>query len=89
MGIMFHLVILSYYSMTTPKSLNNYKSSKSRMGMSRNPAFGKWTEEETNWSQKDTDLIANILKEKTLPTSNEELFPNREKVRLNRRLNSW
>lgn len=42
--------------------------------MARNQAFGKWTEEETNWSQKDTGLIADILKEKTLPTSNEELL---------------
>ncbi len=42
--------------------------------MSRNLAFGKWTEEETNWSQKDTDLIADILQEETVPTSNEELL---------------
>lgn len=42
--------------------------------MSRNSAFGKWSEEETNWSQKDTDLIADILKEDTLPTSNEKLL---------------
>ena len=33
----------------------------------RNPAHGKWSEEETNWSQKDTDLIKPILKERTVP----------------------
>ena len=46
--------------------------------MSRNPAFGKWSEEETNWSQKDTDLIADILNEETVPTSYKELLDEYE-----------
>ena len=33
--------------------------------MKKNKAFGKWTEEELNWSQKDTDLIEPILKEES------------------------
>ena len=30
----------------------------------RNPAFGDWTEEETNWSEKDTAFINATLKKK-------------------------
>ena len=42
--------------------------------MKRNPAFGDWTEEETNWSQKDTDFIQDALKAESIPTSNKELL---------------
>ena len=37
----------------------------------RNPAYGYWSEEETNWSEKDTALIDSILKydKRTIPTS--------------------
>ncbi len=51
--------------------------------MARNPAYGDWTEEETNWSQKDTDLIKDILKEPTIPTSYEELVREYEESRKN------
>ena len=43
-----------------------------------NSAFGKWTKEETNWSQKDSDLIEDILKETTIPTSYKELLDEYE-----------
>jgi len=46
--------------------------------MQQNPAFGRWTKEETNWSQKDADLIANVLKEQPVPTSYEELLDEYE-----------
>ena len=29
-------------------------------GRKRNPAYGYWTEEETNWSQRDTDLLEEV-----------------------------
>ncbi len=48
--------------------------------MSKNPAFGHWTEQETNWSQDDTDFIQDALKEldKESPTSYEELVERNE-----------
>jgi len=46
--------------------------------MARNPAYGKWNEDETNWSQKDTDVVKDILKEQTVPTSYEELLDEYE-----------
>ena len=46
--------------------------------MLKNPAYGKWTTEETNWSQKDADLVADILKEGTVKTSYEELLDEYE-----------
>lgn len=49
-----------------------------RCTMSRNPAYGKWSEEETNWSQKDADAVKDILKEQTVPTSYEELLDEYE-----------
>lgn len=41
----------------------------------RNPAYGCWSEEETNWPEKDTALINSILKEnnQTIPTSLKEI----------------
>ena len=39
----------------------------------RNPAFGKWTEKETNWSSVDDEFIKDALKEESIPTSYEEL----------------
>ena len=46
--------------------------------MSRNPACGHWSETQTNWSQKDTDFIADVLKEKPIPTSYKELLAEHE-----------
>ena len=46
--------------------------------MSRNPAYGKWSADETNWSQKDTDLVKDILKEDSVPTSFEQLLDEYE-----------
>ena len=40
----------------------------------RNPAYGVWTEEETNWSQRDSDMISEILKEDTVETSFEKIL---------------
>lgn len=51
--------------------------------MSRNPAHGKWTEEQTNWSQADSDLVKEILKEQPIPTSYEELLDEYESSLLN------
>ena len=42
--------------------------------MARNPAYGKWTEEETNWSQKDTDFIKDVENDELIPTSYEKLL---------------
>ena len=42
--------------------------------MSRNPAYGKWSADETNWSQKDTDLVKDILEGEFVPTSHEQLL---------------
>ena len=41
----------------------------------RNPAFGYWTEEETNWSEKDTAFLDATLdkKNKSIPTSFKEI----------------
>lgn len=48
--------------------------------MARNPAFGEWTEEETNWSDKDTEFIKEALKnlDKATPTTYEELVARNE-----------
>ena len=46
--------------------------------MSKNSAFGHWTQEETNWSKKDLDFIQDVLKEKPIPTSYEELLAEHE-----------
>ena len=50
--------------------------------MKRNPAFGHWTEEETNWSEKDTEFIKEVLKEEDIPTSYEELLDEYESTLL-------
>lgn len=42
--------------------------------MSRNPAYGEWTEEQTNWSKADLDFVRDALNEKPVPTSYEELL---------------
>lgn len=41
----------------------------------RNPAYGYWSEEETNWSEKDTALLKELRSkdEKLVPTSFKEL----------------
>lgn len=41
----------------------------------RNPAYGGWTEEETNWSERDTALLARIRRENpgSVPTSFKEI----------------
>ena len=41
----------------------------------RNPEFGNWTEEETNWSDKDTAFMDEIIKNSSgsKPTSLKEL----------------
>ena len=44
-----------------------------------NHAYGKWTKEETNWSEKDTAFIQDVLKEKSIATSYEELLKEHEK----------
>ena len=31
-------------------------------GRKRNSAYGYWSEEETNWSQRDTDLLEGVRK---------------------------
>ena len=43
--------------------------------MKRNPAFGYWTEEETNWSDKDTAFIDTVINKnhKGIPTSFKEI----------------
>jgi len=41
--------------------------------MSKNPAFGKWSQEETNWDDKDTEFVKEALGGKTIQTSYEEL----------------
>jgi len=46
--------------------------------MQRNPAQGKWDEEGTNWSKKDTDFIAGVVEEDTVSTSYEELLDEYE-----------
>lgn len=33
----------------------------------RNPAYGYWSEEETNWSEKDTALVNAILEKNNTP----------------------
>jgi len=50
--------------------------------MLKNPAFGKWTEEETNWSQKDAEIVKDVLKEDTVTTSYEELLDEYESTLL-------
>ena len=39
-----------------------------------NPAYGDWTEEETNWSEKDTEFIRDSLTDRVTETSFEELL---------------
>ncbi len=46
--------------------------------MAKNPAFGKWTEEQTNWSSVDTEFIKNTLEGESIPTSYEELLKDHE-----------
>ncbi len=48
--------------------------------MSKNQAFGHWTQQETNWSTVDTDFIQNAIKElnKESPTSYHELVERNE-----------
>ena len=43
--------------------------------MDRNPKFGKWTEEETNWSTKDTEFLryTNENSSGSVPTSLKQL----------------
>ena len=46
--------------------------------MSKNPSFGKWTEEETNWSKKDAEFIEDVLAEEPVPTSYDQLLTEYE-----------
>ena len=48
----------------------------------RNPAYGYWSEEETNWSEKDTALIDSILEydNKTIQTSLKEIKERHESL---------
>lgn len=41
----------------------------------RNPAYGYWSEEETNWSEKDDIMLVNLRREnpELVPTSLKEL----------------
>lgn len=48
----------------------------------RNPAFGMWTEEDTNWSQKDTDFIKDVIHSKRYPYSYEKLLKELEAKRI-------
>lgn len=47
-----------------------------------NPAYGHWSEKETNWSEKDTAFIDNILKKnhKAVPTSLKEIKAKHESL---------
>jgi len=64
--------IILWVEFTQSPKYNNYSY------MKQNPAFGKWAEEETNWSQKGTDLIEDVIKEQPVPTSYEELLDEHE-----------
>ena len=44
----------------------------------KNQAYGYWSQEETNWSEKDMALIADVMKETPRPTSYEELLAQHE-----------
>ena len=44
----------------------------------KNKAHGDWTEEDTNWSEKDIDVIRDILKEQLIPVTYEELLKQHE-----------
>lgn len=35
----------------------------------KNPAYGYWSEKETNWSEQDTAFIDNILNKRNTATS--------------------
>ena len=50
--------------------------------MSRNPAFGKWSEDETNWSDKDTAFMDEVIKNSSgsNPTSLKELKDSHENL---------
>ena len=49
----------------------------------KNPAHGYWNEKETNWSEKDTAFINNILKKnsKAIPTSLKEIKEKHESLK--------
>lgn len=32
-----------------------------------NDAYGDWSKEETNWSEKDTEIVNNVLKQNNKP----------------------
>ena len=48
----------------------------------RNPAFGYWTEEETNWSEKDTAFLDATLKKKNndIPMSLKDIIEHHESL---------
>ena len=48
----------------------------------RNPAHGHWSEEETNWSEKDTAFVENILKknDRAIRTSIKEIKEKHESL---------
>lgn len=47
----------------------------------KNPAYGNWSEEETNWSEKDTEFLKNTLTGTTVPTSYEEIKAKHEALK--------
>lgn len=47
----------------------------------RNPAYGCWSEEETNWSEKDTAFIERTTKDQEpVPTSLKEIIATHESL---------
>lgn len=47
-----------------------------------NPAYGYWTKDETNWSEKDTEFIQDALDDDVIKTSYKELLDEyNEKIR--------
>lgn len=40
----------------------------------RNPAYGEWSEEETNWSDKDTKFLEDTLDNKEISITSKELI---------------
>ena len=40
----------------------------------RNPAYGNWTEEQTNWNDKDDEFIKDVIDEPTIPTTKKEIL---------------
>ena len=46
--------------------------------MEKNPAFGEWTKEQTNWTPADTEFIKNTLDDESIATSHDELLKDHE-----------